>query len=161
MLRTLTVGITPSPFSIAISDCDLRGPAGRPLQIDNRQLAIGNSYAFFVALRTITTVPFAPGTAPRIINRLFSASTRATVRPLIVIRASPMWPDERLPLITRDGYAEAPIEPGARTFIEPCDSGPRLKWWRLIVPAKPRPFERPITSTTSPSANWSTSTLSP
>src|ERR1051326_3007875 len=89
--------------------------------------AYSNSYSFFVALRTITTLPFAPGTAPRIISRLFSASTRATVRPLFVIRASPMWPDERFPLITRDGYAEAPIEPGARTFIEPCDSGPRLK----------------------------------
>ena len=45
---------------------------------------------FFVAFFTTTTLPFAPGTAPRIINKLFSASTRATVSPLIVTRASPM-----------------------------------------------------------------------
>ena len=50
-------------------------------------------------------------------------------------------------------YLDVHDEPGARTFIEPCDSGPRLKWWRLTVPAKPRPFERPITSTISASAN--------
>src|SRR5918911_416014 len=53
------------------------------------------------------------------------------------------------------------MEPGLRTFIEPWLSGPRLKWWRLTVPWKPRPFERPISSIESPSANWSTSTLSP
>src|ERR671915_2193478 len=95
--------------------------------------AFGAHHFFLSAFLTTTTLPFAPGTAPRIINKLFSASTRATVKPLVVIRASPMWPDERIPLTTRDGYAEAPIEPGARTFIEPCDSGPRLKWCRLIV----------------------------
>src|SRR6185295_3227817 len=69
------------------------------------------------AFLTTTTLPFAPGTAPLIINKLFSASTRATVSRFIVTRTSPMWPDERLPLITRDGNADAPIEPGARTFI--------------------------------------------
>src|SRR5947209_6933994 len=96
------------------------------------------------AFLTTTTLPFAPGTAPRTISRLFSTSTRATVKPFTVTRSSPMCPDERVPLMTRDGYAEAPIEPGARTFIEPCDSGPRLKLCRLIVPAKPRPLLRPI-----------------
>src|SRR6185503_8578613 len=45
--------------------------------------------------------------------------------------------------------------------MEPCDSGPRLKLWRLTVPAKPRPFDLPTTSTKSPSANWSTRILSP
>src|SRR5829696_8221101 len=98
MLRTLTVGITNSYF------------------------------VFFAALRTTTTLPLAPGTAPRIIKILFSASTRATVSPLVVMRASPMWPDDLFPLTTREGYADAPIDPGAGTFIEPCDSGPRLKW---------------------------------
>src|ERR671933_1292182 len=119
------------------------------------------THHYFCALRTTTTLPFAPGTAPRIISRLFSASTRATVNPLTVTRRSPMWPDERLPLITREGKADAPIEPGLRTFIEPCDSGPRLKWWRLTVPWKPRPFERPTISTGSPSENRLTSTVSP
>src|SRR5215510_12787911 len=105
------------------------------------------------AFLTTTTLPFAPGTAPLIINRLLSASTRATVSRFTVTRTSPIWPDERLPLITRDGKADAPIDPGARTFIEPWDSGPRLKLWRLTVPANPRPFDLPTTSTTSPSAN--------
>src|ERR671926_378187 len=53
------------------------------------------------------------------------------------------------------------MEPGLRTFIEPCDSGPRLKLWRLMVPWKPRPFERPTSSILSPSAKTFTSTLSP
>src|SRR5882762_9618636 len=83
-------------------------------------------FSCFAAFFTTTTLPFAPGTAPRIIRRLFSVSTLATVSPFIVTRSSPMWPDDRVPLITLDGYAEAPIEPGARTFIEPWDSGPRL-----------------------------------
>src|SRR5713101_4733804 len=82
-----------------------------------------HSYLFFFTCLTAflitTTLPFAPGTAPRIINKLFSASTRATVRPFVVICASPMWPEERIPGSTRDGYADAPIEPGARTFMEP------------------------------------------
>src|SRR4051812_35620339 len=95
---------------------------------------------YFLAFLIITTLPVAPGTAPRTISRLFSMSTRATVRPFTVTRSSPMWPEERVPLMTRDGYADWPIEPGARTFMEPCDSGPRLKLWRLTVPAKPRPF---------------------
>src|ERR1044072_4914636 len=99
----------------------------------NAECGMENSSAFrvhryFAALRTTTTLPLAPGTAPRIIKRLFSASTRATVRPLIVRRTSPVCPGDRVRLSTREGYAEAPIEPGARTFIEPCDSGPRLKW---------------------------------
>ena len=48
-----------------------------------------------------------------------------------------------MPLNTREGVADAPIEPGARTLCEPCVTGPRLKLWRLIVPWKPLPFETP------------------
>ena len=48
-----------------------------------------------------------------------------------------------MPLNTRAGSAEAPIEPGPRTLCEPCETGPREKLWRLIVPAKPLPFETP------------------
>ena len=56
-------------------------------------------------------------------------------------RLLPIWPGPRMPLKTRDGVAEAPIEPGARTLCEPWPAGPRLKRWRLIVPWKPLPFE--------------------
>jgi hypothetical protein len=52
-----------------------------------------------------------------------------------------------MPLKTREGVAEAPIEPGARTLCEPCDFGPAWKLWRLIVPWKPLPFETPATLT--------------
>ena len=45
-----------------------------------------------------------------------------------------------MPLNTREGVAEAPIEPGARTLCEPWDLGPLAKLWRLIVPWKPLPF---------------------
>ena len=45
-----------------------------------------------------------------------------------------------MPLNTRDGVAEAPIEPGARLLCEPCDFGPEAKLWRLIVPWKPLPL---------------------
>ena len=65
-------------------------------------LATARSY-LFVDFLTTTTQPFAPGTAPRIMRRLFSTSTRATVRPFTVTRLSPMWPDERVPLMTREG----------------------------------------------------------
>ena len=49
-----------------------------------------------------------------------------------------------MPLKTREGVAEAPIEPGLRTLCEPCVTGPRLKLWRLIVPWKPLPIEIPV-----------------
>src|SRR6267143_339249 len=62
-----------------------------------------------------------------------------------------------MPLNTRAGSADAPIEPGARTLWEPCVTGPRWKLWRLIVPAKPLPFETPDTLTFWPfSKTWST-----
>ena len=62
-------------------------------------------------------------------------------------RSLPIWPGPRMPLNTREGVAEAPIEPGARTLCEPCDTGPREKLWRLTVPWKPLPFEVPETLT--------------
>ena len=66
-----------------------------------------------------------------------------------------------MPFITRDGVAEAPIEPGARTLCEPWDLGPLAKLWRLIVPWKPLPFEVPETLTVWPTSNASTVTVSP
>ena len=66
-----------------------------------------------------------------------------------------------MPLNTREGVAEAPIEPGARTLCEPWDFGPAAKLWRLIVPWKPLPFETPETLTVWPTSNASTVTVSP
>ena len=66
-----------------------------------------------------------------------------------------------MPLNTRDGVADAPIEPGARTLCEPCDFGPLAKLWRLIVPWKPLPFDLPEIFTWSPGENASTVTVSP
>ena len=62
---------------------------------------------------------------------------------------------------TRDGVAEAPIEPGARTLCEPWPRGPELNRWRLIVPWKPLPMPMPATLTLSPGSKSSTVTVSP
>ena len=67
--------------------------------------------------------------------------TSTTVSPRWVTRLPPIRPGPRMPLKTRDGVAEAPIEPGARMLCEPCDFGPLVKLWRLIVPWKPLPFD--------------------
>ena len=66
-----------------------------------------------------------------------------------------------MPLNTREGVADAPIEPGARTLCEPWDLGPLAKLWRLIVPWKPLPFDFPEILTFSPTSNASTVTVSP
>ena len=66
-----------------------------------------------------------------------------------------------MPLKTRDGVADAPIEPGLRMLCEPCERGPELKLWRLIVPWKPLPMPMPATLTLSPGSKTSTVTASP
>ena len=83
------------------------------------------------------------------------------VRPRWVTRPPPMRPGPRIPLNTRDGVAEAPIEPGARTLCEPWDFGPAEKLWRLIVPWKPLPLDLPEILTSWPTSNASTVTVSP
>ena len=50
-----------------------------------------------------------------------------------------------MPFQTRAGQADWPIEPGLRTLWEPWVTGPRPKLWRLTVPAKPLPFDVPVT----------------
>src|SRR6202012_47107 len=92
---------------------------------------------------TSTVEPVGPGTAPRTSIRLRLGMISTIVRPRWVTRPPPMRPGPRGPLDTRDGVAEAPIEPGARTLCEPCDLGPEEKLWRLIVPAKPLPLDFP------------------
>src|SRR3954452_21016117 len=108
-------------------------------------LGRGSHYA---SLLISTTPPFGPGTEPRTRSRFSRMST--TSRPRWVTRLFPIWPGPRMPLNTRAGSAEAPIEPGARTLCEPCDLGPEAKLCRLIVPAKPLPFEVPDTLTVWP-----------
>jgi hypothetical protein len=78
-----------------------------------------------------------------------------------VTRLLPIWPGIFWPGKTRDGVADAPIEPGARTLCEPCETGPREKPWRLMPPWKPLPFEVPETLTFWPTSNASTVTVSP
>ena len=76
-------------------------------------------------------------------------------------RLLPIWPGLFMPLNTRDGVADAPMEPGARTLCEPWDFGPEAKRWRLIVPWKPLPLEVPAILTFWPTSKASTVTVSP
>src|SRR5204862_6190452 len=101
----------------------------------------GRSRHYLPSSRISTTPFFGPGTAPFTSSRFRSASTAWTVRPTCVTRCPPMRPAMRTPLNTREGVAEAPIEPGLRTLCEPWVTGPRLKLWRLIVPWKPLPID--------------------
>ena len=62
----------------------------------------------------------------------------------------------RIPLKTRLGVAQAPIEPGERCFF--CTPWLARKPWnpcRRMTPLNPLPFETPTTSTLSPTANTS------
>src|SRR5262249_42737222 len=77
----------------------------------------------FTALLTITTPPLRPVIAPLISSRPFSASTLCTDRFCVVTRSLPIRPDMRMPLNTRPGVAQPPIEPGRRcTACAPCEA---------------------------------------
>src|SRR6185437_17137697 len=111
--------------------------------------------------RTSTSPFFGPGTEPLTSSKLLSASTWKTVSPSCVARLPHMRPGSLMPLNTRDGVADAPIEPGLRTLCEPWPRGPELKLWRLIVPWKPLPIPMPATLILSPGSNVTTVTASP
>src|SRR5207244_3068923 len=111
--------------------------------------------------RTSTKPFLGPGIAPLTSSRFFSTSTSCTVSPSWVTRLPPMRPAILMPLKTRDGVADAPIEPGLRMLCEPCERGPELKLWRLIVPWKPLPMPIPATLILSPGVKNSTVTDSP
>ena len=68
-----------------------------------------------------------------------------------------------LPRKTRDGVALEPMEPAWR--ITSCEPWVMLSTpcmpCRLMTPAVPRPLVRPLTSTLSPAANFSTVIASP
>ena len=73
-------------------------------------------------------------------------------------RSFPIWPPIRAPLNTREGVAEAPMEPGERCLRSvPCDPPIPLKPWRFIGPEKPLPLDTPMTSVRSP--GWKMSTV--
>src|SRR5205814_8316614 len=112
--------------------------------------------AVLMLLRTITSEPFAPATAPRIRIRFCSGSTLATVTLSAVRCTPPLRPGSLRPGHTREGSEEAPMEPGARWNIEPCAASPLRQPWRLTPPWKPLPLVTPTTSTISPAANNST-----
>src|SRR5262245_37757497 len=114
------------------------------------------AFVVLMLLRTMTSEPLAPGTAPRMRIRFCSGNTRATVTLRTVRCTPPMRPGSLCPGHTRDGSDEAPIEPGARWNIEPWVASPPSQPWRLTPPWKPLPFVTPTTSTISPGANSST-----
>src|SRR5262245_48761783 len=93
--------------------------------------------------------------------RFLSLSIRTTFRFLTVTCSLPMCPAARMPLNTRDGNADEPIEPGARWNIEPWLFAPPPKLWRRMTPWKPLPFDVPITSTLATPSKMSTRTWSP
>ena len=74
----------------------------------------------------------------------------------MVVRLLPCWPAIFMPLNTRAGVAQAPIEPGERCFLWlPCDAPWPLKLCRTIAPVKPLPLLMPVTSTRSPAPKTS------
>src|SRR6185437_3125210 len=93
------------------------------------------------ALRTSTTRPLGPGTAPLIRSSPRSASTACTVSDCTVVRTPPIRPAIRTPLNTRPGVAHAPMEPGERCLRwVPCAAPRPLKPCRFITPALPLPL---------------------
>ena len=74
----------------------------------------------------------------------------------MVTFSPPMRPAIRVPWNTRDGVAQAPMEPGARWVRwAPWEAGMPPKPWRFMAPAKPLPLLTAVTSTLSPSASRS------
>ena len=79
-------------------------------------------FRVLAALRTSTTRPLGPGTAPLIRSSPRSASTECTVSDCTVVRTPPIRPAIRTPLNTRPGVAHAPMEPGERCLRwVPCE----------------------------------------
>src|SRR5262245_2692823 len=91
---------------------------------ENRCLRCGH---YLTSSRISTRPFFGPGTAPLTSKRFRSGSMEWTVSPTCVARLPPIRPAIFIPLKTREGVAEAPIEPGLRTLCEPWVTGPRPK----------------------------------
>src|SRR5262249_9397286 len=135
--------------------------AGRGDDLDRAHLASFTA-GCLAALRTRTRLPRGPGTAPRMSSRPRSASTAWTVSRGTVVRTLPIRPAIRMPLKTRPGVAQPPIEPGDRCLRwVPCEELRPWKPCRFITPAVPLPFVLPVTSTSSPASNVSAVTSWP
>src|SRR5208283_5290322 len=80
----------------------------------------------FFALTITMYPPCGPGTLPSTTSRFSSLSTPKTLRLRCVTRSCPMCPDMRIPLNTREGNADEPIDPVIWN-IDPCDLGPPPK----------------------------------
>src|SRR5690606_4634906 len=134
---------------------ELDAPAGRALgslDLDGRHC----QFSPFTAVRTSTSPPLGPGTAPFTRMRPFSASIPCTLRFCTVLRALPIRPAIRMPLNTRPGVAQPPIAPGLRcTLCAPCEAFRPAKPCRFMTPAKPLPLVLPVTSTSWPASNAS------
>ena len=95
--------------------------------------------------------PRGPGTAPRTRISSRSASAWTTSRFSVVTWCPPMRPAMRVPLKTRAGVAQAPMDPGERCFLWLPWAAPwPLKLWRFMAPAKPLPLDTAMASTRSP-----------
>ena len=71
----------------------------------------------------------------------------------MVTCSAPMRPAIFVPLNTRPGKEQAPIEPGARCILWlPWLAPWPVKLWRFMAPAKPLPRLTAVTSTRSPLA---------
>ena len=74
----------------------------------------------------------------------------------MVTFSPPMRPAIAVPLNTRAGVAQAPMEPGARCIRwVPWLAPWPLKLWRFMTPAKPLPLLTAVTSTSSPASRMS------
>src|SRR5580693_2759028 len=80
----------------------------------------------FFALMMTRYPPCGPGTLPSTTKRFSSLSTPSTRKLRCVTRAWPICPDMRIPLNTREGNADDPIDPVIWN-IDPCDLGPPPK----------------------------------
>src|SRR5690606_6859889 len=140
-----------------------RGGTGGVVESDRGHQAAPSLLAErFTALRSSTTPPVGPGTAPRTRMTSWSVSALTTSRFRVVTLVPPVRPAMRTPLNTRAGVAHWPVEPGLRcTRCAPCEAPWPLKPWRFMAPAKPLPLLTAVTSIRSPAADVSASRVWP
>src|SRR5246127_5657227 len=88
----------------------------------NPRRSLGGFFAFVITMYP----PCGPGTLPSTTSKFSSLSTPSTRKFRCVTRSWPICPDMRIPLNTREGNADDPIEPVIWN-IDPCDFGPPPK----------------------------------
>src|SRR5215217_5189649 len=105
--------------------------------------------------RCISPTPPCLRVAPDLDHAALGPGHGAAHEQQVVADVHDLEPALRDALVAHLPWAADALEhaPGARTLCEPCDTGPRWKLWRLIVPAKPLPLEVPDTFTVWPFSN--------